>query len=49
VASIIALFSLKTFNKPADKKHSFGHGKIENISGIIEALLIFVAAGWIIY
>ena len=30
-------------------KTSFGHGKLENISGTIEALLIFVAAGWIIY
>ncbi len=49
VASIIALFAVKTSSKPADKNHSFGHGKIENISGTIEALLIFIAAGWIIY
>lgn len=49
VASIIALFSVKTSSKPADKNHSFGHGKIENISGTVEALLIFAAAGWIIY
>ncbi len=49
LASIIALFSVKTSSKPADKDHSFGHGKIENISGTVEALLIFVAAGWIIY
>jgi cation diffusion facilitator family transporter len=49
LASIIALFSVKTSSKPADKDHSFGHGKIENISGTIEALLIFVAAIWIIY
>lgn len=49
LASIIALFSVKTSSKPADKNHSFGHGKIENISGTIEALLIFAAAGWIIY
>ncbi len=49
VASIIALFAVKTSSKPADKNHSFGHGKIENISGTIEALLIFIAAVWIIY
>jgi cation diffusion facilitator family transporter len=49
LASVIALFSVKTSSKPADKNHSFGHGKIENISGTIEALLIFIAAGWIIY
>lgn len=49
VAAVIALFSVKTSSLPADGKHPFGHGKIENISGTIEALLIFVAAGWIIW
>ena len=49
IAAIIALFSVKTSSLPADGKHPFGHGKIENISGTIEALLIFVAAIWIIW
>jgi cation diffusion facilitator family transporter len=49
VASVIALFSVKTSGIPADAKHPFGHGKIENVSGTAEALLIFVAAGWIIF
>ncbi|HOX05149.1 MAG TPA: cation diffusion facilitator family transporter [Planctomycetota bacterium] len=49
IAAIIALIAVKTGGKPADQKHPFGHGKIENVSGTIEAVLIFVAAGWIIY
>jgi cation diffusion facilitator family transporter len=49
LAALIALFSVKTSSNPADEKHPFGHGKIENISGTIEALLIFVAAAWIIW
>lgn len=49
IAALIALFSVKTSGLPADKRHPFGHGKIENISGTIEALLIFLAAAWIIY
>jgi cation diffusion facilitator family transporter len=49
VAAVIALFSVKTSGRPPDSKHPFGHGKIENISGAIEALLIFVAAIWIIF
>ena len=49
VAALIALFSVKTSSLPADGQHPFGHGKIENISGTVEALLIFVAAGWIIW
>jgi len=49
VAALIALFSVKTSSNPPDSKHPFGHGKIENISGAIEAILIFTAAGWIIF
>jgi cation diffusion facilitator family transporter len=49
IAAIIAFLSVSTSGKPADKEHPFGHGKIENISGTVEAALIFLAAGWIIY
>jgi cation diffusion facilitator family transporter len=48
VAALIALFSVKTSSLPADAHHPFGHGKIENISGTVEALLILGAAVWII-
>ncbi len=48
VAAVIALFAVKESSKPPDEEHPFGHGKIENISGTIEALLIFVAAALII-
>jgi cation diffusion facilitator family transporter len=48
-ASLIALYAVRTSGSPADEEHPFGHGKVENISGVIEALLIFVAAGWIIW
>jgi cation diffusion facilitator family transporter len=49
VASLIAYFAVRAAGKPADDKHTFGHGKFENLSAAIEGLLIFVAAGWIIY
>jgi divalent metal cation (Fe/Co/Zn/Cd) transporter len=49
MAAVIALVAVREGSKPADEKHPFGHGKIENISGTIEALLIFAAAIWIIY
>ncbi len=49
IAALITLFAVKTAARPPDADHPFGHGKIENISGTIEALLIFVAAGWIVY
>jgi len=49
LAALIALVAVKKGAKPADEGHPFGHGKIENISGTVEATLIFLAAGWIIY
>lgn len=49
IAAIIALFAVRTSGKPADREHNFGHGKVENIAGTVEAILIFVAAIWIIY
>lgn len=49
LAALIAFFAVRSSGKPADKNHPFGHGKIENISGTVEALLIFAAAVWIIY
>ena len=49
LAAIIAMFSVKTSSLPADDRHPFGHGKIENISGFVEALLIFIAAFWIVF
>jgi len=44
LAAVIAFFSVKKSAEPPDAGHSFGHGKFEDISGLVEALLIFVAA-----
>ena len=49
IASTVAWFSIKKAGEPADREHPFGHGKYENISGFFEAMLIFFAAGIIIY
>ena len=48
-ASVIAYFSVRAAEVPADEEHPFGHGKIENLSGVIEAILIFLAAIYIVY
>jgi cation diffusion facilitator family transporter len=48
-ASLIAFFAVKEAGKPADDAHPYGHGKFENISATVEALLIFAAAVIVIY
>jgi len=48
LAALIAYFSVKVSDNPPDSRHPYGHGKVENISGVIEAILIFIAATLII-
>jgi len=49
VAAIIAFYSVRKAAVPPDLHHHYGHEKVENLSGVIEALLIIAAAGVIIY
>lgn len=49
LAAIIAFLAVKVSDTPSDAKHNYGHGKVENVSGVIEGLLILVASGWIIF
>lgn len=48
IASLIATYSVRKSVKPPDGKHPFGHGKIENLSGVIEGILITIAGAIII-
>jgi len=41
--------SVRRAARPADSSHHFGHEKVENVSGVVEGLLIFAAAIVIIY
>jgi cation diffusion facilitator family transporter len=48
-AAVVAAAGVRGSGQPADKQHSYGHGKFENLSGFIQALLILAAAVWIIW
>jgi cation diffusion facilitator family transporter len=43
-AAIIALVSVREASRPADLHHRYGHDKVENLSGFVEAAIVFVAA-----
>lgn len=49
LAALITFFAVQIANKPADRQHNFGHGKVENLSALIEAVLLLATCGWIIY
>jgi len=49
VAAVITWFSVRISDKPPDKNHHYGHGKIENFSALIETFLLLITCAWIIY
>jgi cation diffusion facilitator family transporter len=49
VAALITLMAVTIADRPPDKDHMYGHGKIENLSAFSETLLLLVTCGWIIY
>lgn len=49
LAAIIAFFAVRLSDTPPDDQHPYGHGKFENVSGVIEGLLIYGAVIWIVY
>jgi len=48
-AMAVIFFAVGIAAKPADEKHPFGHGKVESIAAITQAMLILTAGGLIIY
>lgn len=47
--SIITLIGFKVSSKPADKKHPFGHQRIEYITGLIVSIVIVALALLLLY
>ncbi len=48
-ASLLMFYSVYVSGMPADEEHHYGHEKIENISSLIEGLLILTAALFIVH
>lgn len=49
VASVITYFSVRIAERPADPEHPYGHGRFENLSAIIQGLLLVGTASVIMY
>lgn len=49
VASVVAFFSIRKADEPADESHPYGHAKIEDMAAAIEGFLILVGCGVIIF
>ncbi len=49
IASMIAYFSVRQAEEPADEGHRYGHEKYENVAAAVEGMLILVGSGVIVY
>lgn len=49
VAAAMTYYAVRVSGKQADRKHTYGHGKIENISALFETLLLIATCAWIVY
>lgn len=47
MAAGMTFLAVKIAAIPADKNHPYGHGKIENLSALVETLLLLVTCVWI--
>lgn len=49
IAAVITMFAVRIADKPPDRDHQFGHGKFENLSALVETILLVITCGWILY
>ena len=47
-AAFMTLFAVRISGKPADADHLYGHGKVENLSALLETGLLLITCLWII-
>jgi cation diffusion facilitator family transporter len=48
IAAAVTYFSVRVSDKPADRDHPFGHGKIESLSAFVETGLLLITCAWIV-
>jgi cation diffusion facilitator family transporter len=49
VAAGVTFFAVRLSGQPPDPEHTYGHGKIENLSALFETFLLLLTCVWIIY
>jgi len=49
VAAAITVWAVRVSSRPADREHTYGHGKFENLSAVVETLLLLATCLWIVY
>jgi len=48
VAALITFFAVRFAGRPPDSTHLYGHGKMENLSALVETVLLLATCAWIV-
>ncbi len=49
VATAMTYFAVRVADKPADKEHHYGHGKVESVSALVETALLFLLSAVVLW
>lgn len=49
IAALVTYIAVRLSGKPADRQHTYGHGKVENLSAFFETVLLLFTCVWIIH
>jgi cation diffusion facilitator family transporter len=49
VAAVVTFFAVRVSDRPADREHHYGHGKVENLAALFETLLLMGTCVWIVH
>jgi cation diffusion facilitator family transporter len=48
-ATLMTYFAVRIADKPADREHHYGHGKVESVAALAETALLFVLSGVVLW
>lgn len=48
LAAVVTFWAVRIAGLPADTEHTYGHGKIENLSALFETVLLLATCVWIV-
>lgn len=49
IAAVVTFLAVRVSGRPPDSEHHYGHGKVENLSALVETLLLLATCAWIVY
>jgi len=49
VAAAATYWAVSVSSRPADDEHTYGHGKVENLSALFETVLLLATCAWIVW